>query len=106
MIYSFPFCFRFDVVEPYETAFSVDLTVENVSDIKKFVRDNPGLPFRATDHDLPELFDMMIEASTNAIIAAINKTIIQNGEVPITYDDIDWEDVPLFFDWPEEFFEQ
>lgn len=49
---------------------------------------------------------MMMEASTNAIIAAINKTIIQNGEVPITYDDIDWEDVPLFFDWPEEFIEQ
>lgn len=65
-----------------------------------------GLPFWATDYDLPELFDKMVEASTNAIIAAINEDKLQKGEPPITYDDIDWEDVPLFFDWPEEFFEQ
>ena len=79
------------------------LTAENVADIKKFVRENPGLPFWATDYDLPELFDKMVEACTNAIIAAINQAKLQNGEAPITYDDINWEDVPLFFDWPKEF---
>jgi hypothetical protein len=74
-----------------------------VGNIKSFVKNNPGLPFWAMDYDYPDLFEKMINAHTAAIVVTINDSKKLRGESPITEKDIDWEDVPLFFDWPVEF---
>ena len=101
--YSFPFSFRFDVNEPYDSCFSLSLSNEEVESIKVFVRNNPGLPFWAMDYDYPDLFEKMIKANTTAIVATINESRKLRCESTITEEDIDWEDVPLFFDWPVDF---
>lgn len=106
MLHSFPFCFRFDVDKPYEACFEINLTEKEVADLKRFVMKNPGLPFWAMDYDLPALFDRMVAAQNNAIISAINEARTSRGEALISSDDINWEDVPLFFEWPEVFITQ
>ena len=101
--YSFPFSFRFDVNEPYESCFTLTLSNEEVGNIKSFVKNNPGLPFWAMDYDYPDLFEKMINAHTAAIVATINDSKKLRGESPITEEDIDWEDISLLFDWPVDF---
>ena len=103
MVITFPYSFRFDTDELYAASFSLDLSEQEIADIKRFVYDNPGLPFWAMDYDYPELFDKMIDAHQCAILEGINAVKREHGEPLISSDEIDWEDLPLFFDWPEEF---
>lgn len=103
MVITFPYSFRFDTDELYAASFSLDLSEQEIADIKRFVHDNPGLPFWAMDYDCPELFDKMVDAHQSAILEGINAVKRDHGEPPISFEDIDWEDVPLFFDWPDEF---
>lgn len=100
---SFPYSFTFDIDEPYNSCFSIELSDKEISDLMQFVKENPGLPFWALDYDFPELFDKMIKAHTAAMISTINEARINRGESPITEGDICWEDVEVFFDWPEVF---
>ncbi len=103
MIISFPYSFRFDVDELYHTAFSLDLTEQEISDIRNFVHDNPDLPFWAMDYDYPELFDKMLDAHYRAIVEGINAVRKDQGEPLVSSEDIDLGDLPLYFDWPELF---
>lgn len=103
MIVSFPYSFRFDVDELYHTAFSLDLTEQDIVNIRHFVHDNPGLPFWAMDYDYPDLFDKLVEAHQCAIIEGINAVKKRQGAPSVSSDEIDWEDLPLYFDWPDVF---
>lgn len=103
MVITFPYSFRFDTDELYAASFSLDLSEQEIADIKRFVHDNPGLPFWTMDYDYPDLFEKMIEAHQRAIVKSINAIRINHAEPPISSDDIDWEDLPLYFDWPDEF---
>ena len=103
MVITFPYSFRFDTDELYAASFTLDLSEQEIADIKRFVHDNPGLPFWAMDYDHPGLFGKMMEAHQHAIVESINAVKAAHAEPAITSDDIDWEDLPLFFDWPEEF---
>lgn len=103
MVISFPYSFRFDTDELYAANFSLDLSKQEIADIQRFVRDNPGLPFWAMDYDYPDLFDKIMDTHQHAIVESINAVKAAHAEPPISPDDIDWEDLPLFFDWPEEF---
>lgn len=99
---SFPIAFILDVDTPYQTSFKMKLTEEEVKSLKKFIQDNPGIPFWGMDYDLPELSERMIEAHTNAIVSCVNNAKVSRGEKPITAEDIYWEYVEVSFDWPEE----
>lgn len=103
MVITFPYSFRFDTDELYAASFSLDLSAQEIADIKRFIRDNPSLPFWAMDYDYPELFDKMIDAHQLAIVDGINAVKKGQGEPLISADDIDWEDLPLYFDWPDLF---
>lgn len=52
---TFPIAFIFDVDTPYQTSFQIELSDEDILSLKKFIRDNPGIPFWGMDYDLPEL---------------------------------------------------
>lgn len=101
MVITFPYTFRFDTDELYAASFFLDLSTQEIADIKRFIQDNPGLPFWAMDYDYPDLFDKMIDAHQRAIVDGINAVKKDQGEPLISADDIDWEDLPLYFDWPE-----
>ena len=98
----FPIAFIFDVDTPYQTSFQMELSDEDILSLKKFIRDNPGIPFWGMDYDLAELSERMIEAHTNAIVSCINKAKASRGEAPITAEEISWEYVEVGFGWPEE----
>jgi hypothetical protein len=100
MVITFPYTFRFDNDELYATSFFLDLSTQEIADIKRFIQDNPDLPFWAMDYDYPDLFDKMMEAHQHAIVEGINSVKKDQGEPPISADNIDWEDLPLYFDWP------
>lgn len=53
------------------------------------------------DYDYPKLFDKMMEAHQHAIAESINAVRGDHAAHPISCEDIDWEDLPLYFDWPE-----
>jgi len=99
---TFPIAFIFDVDTPYQTSFQMELSDEDILSLKKFIRDNPGIPFWGMDYDLPELSERMIEAHTAAIVSCINKAKASSGKAPITTEEISWEYVELSFEWPEE----
>ena len=80
----------------------MELSDEDILSLKKFIRDNPGIPFWGMDYDLAELSERMIEAHTNAIVSCINKAKASRGEAPITAEEISWEYVEVGFGWPEE----
>ena len=99
---SFPISFIFDVDEPYQTCFKLELSDQDIQALKQFIKTNPGIPFWGMDYDLPELADRMINAHTAAIVSRINEAKASHGEAPITEEDISWEYVEVGFDWPEE----
>lgn len=100
MVITFPYTFRFDTDELYAASFFLDLSTQEIADIKHFIQDNPDLPFWAMDYDYPDLFDKMMEAHQHAIVEGINSVKKDQGEPLISADNIDWEDLPLYFDWP------
>lgn len=99
---SFPISFIFDVDTPYQTRFQMELSDEEILALKKFIRENPGIPFWGMDYDLPELSERMIQAHTAAIVSCINEAKASRGEASINEEDIFWEYVEVGFDWPEE----
>lgn len=100
---SFPISFRFDFKEPHETSFQLDLSDEEIAFIKAFVKENEGQPFWAMDYDNQALFERMLDAQMEAIVSCVNKEIIEPGESPFTKESVNWEYVPVSFDWPSEF---
>lgn len=100
---SFPISFRFDFKEPHETSFQLDLSDEEIAFIKAFVKENEGQPFWAMDYDNQALFERMLDAQMEAIVSCVNKDIIEPGESPFTKESVNWEYVPVSFDWPSEF---
>lgn len=100
---NFPISFRFDFKEPHETSFQLDLTDKEIAFIKAFVKENEGQPFWAMDYDNQVLFERMLVAQMEAIVSCVNKEIIEPGESPFTKESVNWEYVPVSFDWPSEF---
>ena len=100
---NFPISFRFDFKEPHETSFQLDLTDKEIAFIKAFVKENEGQPFWAMDYDNHALFERMLDAQMEAIVSCVNKEIIEPGESPFTKESVNWEYVPVSFDWPSEF---
>ena len=100
---NFPISFRFDFKEPHETSFQLDLSDEEIAFIKAFVKENEGQPFWAMDYDNQALFERMLDAQMEAIVSCVNKEIIEPGESPFTKESVNWEYVPVSFDWPSEF---
>lgn len=99
---NFPISFRFDFKEPHETSFQLDLTDKEIAFIKAFVKENEGQPFWAMDYDNQALFERMLDAQMEAIVSCVNKEIIEPGESPFTKESVNWEYVPVSFDWPSE----
>lgn len=95
MVITFPYSFRFDTDELYAASSSLDLSAQEIDDVKRFIRDNPSLPFWAMDYDSPELFDKMIDAHQLAIVDGINAVKKGQGEPLISADDIDWMTFPF-----------
>lgn len=102
---NFPISFRFDFKEPHETSFQLDQSDEEIAFIKAFVKENEGQPFWAMDYDNPALFERMLDAQMDAIVSCVNKEIIDPGETPFTKESVNWEYVPVTFNWPDEFCE-
>ena len=100
---SFPISFIFDVDEPYQTSFQLELSDQDIQTLKQFIKTNPGIPFWGMDYDQPELAERMINAHTAAIVSCINEAKTSRSEAPITEEDISWEYVEVEFEWPVEF---
>ena len=102
---NFPISFRFDFKEPHKTSFQLDLTDEEIAFIKSFIEENEGQPFWAMEFENPALFKRMLDAQMEAIVSCVNKEIIDPGEPLFTKESINWEYVPVSFDWPDVFSE-
>ena len=103
--YTFTLRFRFDSSEWHETTFQAQLSDEEVAFIKKYLKENGYFPYWAFEFDLPEMFERLMEAHMDAIVAYVNKEIVAPDETPFTKETIDWECVPCDFDWPDGFLE-
>ena len=103
--YTFTLRFRFDSSEWHETTFTAQLSDEEVSFVKDYLKKNGYFPYWAFEFDQPEMFERMMQAHMDAIVAYVNKEIIEPGETPFTKETVDWECVPCDFDWPEGFLE-
>ena len=101
-IITFPVSFRFGSKDIHETSFDLDLTDDQVLAIKAFIKDNPELPFWAMDHDCPEIFELFMDAHVKSIVNYVNSNLLTLGDEPFAEETIDWECVPITFDWPEE----
>lgn len=101
--FTFNIRFRFDSAEWHETTFLSQLSKEEIAFVKKYLKDNGYFPFWAFEFDCPAMFERLMEAHMDAIVAYVNKEIIAHGEIPFTKETIDWECVPCEFDWPDGF---
>lgn len=102
---TFPIAFIFDTDIPYQTCFQMELTDEEEQALKKFIHENPGIPFWGMDNDLFDLSERMIDVQTAAIVSCINEAKASNNETPITEESIDWEHIKVGFEWPKDLIE-
>ena len=103
--HTFTLRFRFDSSEWHETTIQAQLSDEEVDFVKKYLKENGYFPYWAFEFDCPAMFERLMEAHMNAVVAYVNKEIIAPGEIPFTNETINWECVPCDFDWPADFLE-
>ena len=101
--YTFTLRFRFDSPEWHETTFLAQLSDKEEIFVKRYLKENGDFPYWTFEFDCPEMFERMMEAHMDAIVAYVNKEIIAPSETPFTKKTIDWECVPCDFDWPDGF---
>ena len=101
--YIFTLYFQFDSAEWHETSFQALLSNEEVAFVKNYLKDNGYYPYWAFEFDCPAMFERLMEAHMDAVVAYVNREIITPDETPFTKDTVDWEHVPCDFDWPEGF---
>ena len=99
--YTFTLRFRFDSSKWHETTFQAQLSDEEVAFVKKYLKENGYYPFWAFEFDCPAMFERLMEAHMDAIVAYVNTELVAPGETPFTKETVDWECVPCDFDWPD-----
>ena len=100
--FTFGIRFRFDSAEFYETSFDLALTDDDMAFVKSSLKENGDIPFWAFEFENEALFNRMMRAHIDAILAYVNKNVIGPDEEPFTEETVSWDYVLAEFDWPEE----
>jgi hypothetical protein len=103
--YMFNLRFRFASAEWHETTFQAQLSDKEVAFVKKYLKENGYYPYWAFEFDCPAMFERLMEAHMDAVVAYVNKKLVAPGETPFTKESVNWECVPCDFDWPDVFIE-
>ena len=104
--FTFGIHFRFDSAEYYETAFDLELSDEEIAFVKAYLKENGDMPFWAFEFENEALFKRMMDAHIAAILAYVNKNVVEPGDEPFTEETVSWDYVWAEFDWPEELLSQ
>ena len=100
--FTFGIRFRFDTAEFYETTFELALSQEEIVFVKAYLKENGDMPFWAFEFENEALFKRMMDAHIAAILAYVNKNVVEPGDEPFTEETVSWDYVWAEFDWPEE----
>ncbi len=100
--FTFGIRFRFDSAEYYETSFDLELSDEEIAFVKAYLKENGDMPFCAFEFENEALFKRMMDAHIAAILAYVNKNVIEPREEPFTEETVSWDYVLAEFDWSEE----
>ena len=97
--------FRFDTTEYYETSFDLELSDEEISFVKTYLKENGDMPFWAFEYENEALFNRMLEAHVAAILSYVNNNVIEPDEEPFTEEMVSWEYIMPEFYWSDELLE-
>lgn len=100
--FTFGIRFRFDSAEYYETSFDLELSDEEIAFVKAYLKENGDMPFWAFEFENEALFKRMMDAHIAAILAYVNKNVVEPGDEPFTEETVSWDYVWAEFDWPED----
>lgn len=100
--FTFGIRFRFDSAEYYETSFDLELSDEEIAFVKAYLKENGDVPFWAFEFENEPLFKRMLDAHIAAILAYVNKNVVEPGDEPFTEETVSWDYVWAEFDWSDE----
>ena len=80
--------------------FDVDLSEDQVSFLKDWLKENGPCDYAYLESDSAELFDMINDACNEAILQRHNRMLKEEGEDPIGFDEMDWPSI-TDFEWDQ-----
>lgn len=87
--------------------FSIDLTDEDVSYIKDYLKKNgPDCGYEEIEYDNPGLFDKINDTASQAVLKRINENRREFDEEELDFYEVDWGNIFFDFYWPEEFYDK
>ena len=86
---TFTLRFRFDSADWHETTFPTQLSDEEEAFVKNHLKENEYFPYWAFEFDCPSMFERLMEAHMDAVVAFVNKDVIAHDRTPFTKETVD-----------------